>query len=98
MTMAAIYVRLSRSRDQAKAPETLDGQPAPCRALAADKGWTVLEPPYLDDDRSAYSGRHRPAYERLLSDVRAGKVQATVAWGARRVTRTPTETEDVIGL
>jgi site-specific DNA recombinase len=98
MTMAAIYVRLSRSRDQDKATESLDGQAAPCRALAADKGWTVLEPPYLDDDRSAYSGRHRPAYERLLSDVRAGKVQAIVAWAADRLTRTPTENEDLIVL
>ena len=93
MSNAAVYVRLSRSRDQDKATESLDGQAAPCRELATAKGWTVLEPLYVDDDRSAYSGRHRPEYERLLSDVRAGKVQAIVAWAADRLTRTPTENE-----
>jgi site-specific DNA recombinase len=98
MSNAAVYVRLSRSRDQDKATESLDGQAAPCRALAADKGWTVLEPLYVDDDRSAYSGRHRPEYERLLSDVRAGKVQAIVAWAADRLTRTPVENEAIIVL
>jgi site-specific DNA recombinase len=98
MTTAAIYVRLSRSRDQDKATESLDGQAGPCRQLAADKGWTVLEPLYVDDDRSAYSGRRRPAYERMLSDVRAGKVQAIVAWAADRLTRTPTENETIIVL
>jgi DNA invertase Pin-like site-specific DNA recombinase len=98
MTIAAIYVRLSRSRDQDKATESLDGQAAPCRELAAAKGWTVLEPLYVDDDRSAYSGRHRPAYERMLSDVRAGKVQAIVAWAADRLTRTPVENEAIIVL
>ena len=98
MSNAAVYVRLSRSRDQDKATESLDGQAAPCRALATDKGWTVLEPLYVDDDRSAYSGRHRPEYERLLSDVRAGKVQAIVAWAADRLTRTPTENEAIIVL
>jgi site-specific DNA recombinase len=98
MTTAAIYVRLSRSRDQDKATESLDGQAAPCRELAAAKGWTVLEPLYVDDDRSAYSGRRRPAYERLLSDVRAGKVQAIVAWAADRLTRTPVENEAIIVL
>jgi DNA invertase Pin-like site-specific DNA recombinase len=98
MTTAAIYVRLSRSRDQDKATESLDGQAAPCLQLAADKGWTFLEPLYVDDDRSAYSGRRRPAYERLLSDVRAGKVQAIVAWAADRLTRTPVENEAIIVL
>jgi DNA invertase Pin-like site-specific DNA recombinase len=98
MTTAAVYVRLSRSRDQDKATESLDGQAAPCRELPAAKGWTALEPPYVDDDRSAYSGRHRPAYERLLLDVRAGKVQAIIAWSADRLTRTPTENEAIIVL
>src|SRR4029453_15388578 len=64
----------------------------------ADKGWTILEPPYVDDDTSAYSGRRREAYQRLLSDARAGKVQAIVAWAADRLTRTPVENEDIIVL
>jgi site-specific DNA recombinase len=89
MTTAAIYVRLSRSRDQDKATESLEGQIGPCRELAARKGWTVLEPPFVDDDLSAYSGRHRPEFEKLLSAARAGQVQAIVAWDADRLTRNP---------
>ena len=69
MTTAAIYVRLSRSRDQDKATESLEGQIGPCRDLAARKGWTVLEPPFVDDDLSAYSGRRRPEFDKLLSTL-----------------------------
>ena len=89
MTTAAIYVRLSRSRDQDKATESLEGQVQPCRELAARKGWTVLEPPFVDDDISAYSGRHRENFDRLLSAARAGQVQAIIAWDADRLSRDP---------
>lgn len=89
MVMTAIYVRLSRSRDEDKATDSLDGQIGPCRDLAARKGWTVLEPPFVDDDLSAYSGRDRPAFEQLLSAARSGRVQGIVAWDADRLTRNP---------
>jgi site-specific DNA recombinase len=89
MTTAAIYVRLSRSRDQDKATESLEGQIGPCRDLATRKGWTVLEPPFVDDDLSAYSGRHRPEFDKLLSAARAGQIQAIIAWDSDRLTRNP---------
>jgi site-specific DNA recombinase len=94
MTVAAIYVRLSRSRDQDKATESLEGQIGPCRDLAIRKGWTVLEPPFVDDDLSAYSGRHRPAFDKLLSAARAGQIQAIIAWDSDRLTRNP-DTDNV---
>jgi site-specific DNA recombinase len=89
MTTAAIYVRLSRSRDQDKTTESLEGQAAACRELADRKRWTVLEPPFVDDDISAYSGRHRPQFEALLSAVRAGQVEAIICWDADRLSRDP---------
>jgi site-specific DNA recombinase len=99
MTTAAIYVRLSRSRDQDKASESLEGQIGPCRDLAARKGWTILEPPFVDDDLSAYSGRHRPAFEALLSAARAGRVQAITCWDADRLSRDPdTDNAQIIEL
>jgi site-specific DNA recombinase len=39
------------------------------RRLAATLGWTVVKD-YVDNDLSAYSGKVRPAYLRMLEDVR----------------------------
>ncbi len=53
---------------------------------------------YVDNDVSAYSGKPRPAWERLLADVRAGSVNAVICWHVDRLTRSPRELEDVIDL
>ncbi len=42
-----------------------------CEKLAAEKGFIVGEV-YCDNDRSAYNGKLRPAYERMLADLEAG--------------------------
>ncbi len=47
---------------------------------------------------SASSGRTRPAYERLLADARAGRIDGLVVWDVDRLTRTPRELEDIIDL
>jgi DNA invertase Pin-like site-specific DNA recombinase len=61
-------------------------QEADCRALAKAKGYRVVEV-FVDDDVSAYDGRWRPAYERLLAGLRAGGFDAVVAWKLDRLTR-----------
>ena len=43
-----------------------------CRELADRLGWTVVEV-YCDNDLSAYSGKRRPQYEQLLSDIESGE-------------------------
>lgn len=53
---------------------------------------------YPDNDVSAYSGASRPAWARLLADVRAGAVDVIVGWHVDRLTRSPRELEDVIDL
>ncbi len=53
---------------------------------------------YPDNDVSAYSGSPRPAWQRLLSDIEAGTVDAIVCWHVDRLTRSPRELEDVIDL
>jgi site-specific DNA recombinase len=68
-----------------------------CRALAQRLEWTVAQV-YVDNDTSAYSGKPRPAWERLLADVRAGAVTAVIVWHVDRLTRSPRELEDVIDL
>lgn len=68
-----------------------------CAKLCADRGWDVVGA-YEDNDRSAYSGARRPAYERLLSDVEEGRVTVVVAWDQDRLFRSMKELERFIDL
>lgn len=70
-------------------------QEADCRALAEGRGWRVADT-YVDNDVSAYSGRRRPEYERLLGDVESGHVAGIIAWHPDRLHRSPTELEHFI--
>ncbi len=48
---------------------------------------------YVDDEVSAYSGRVRPAYRRMLDDLRGGEpdmvVVGSVGWAVRGIARPP---------
>src|SRR5688572_10296620 len=92
---AAIYVRISR--DESGEQLGVQRQIVDCRTLCDRRGWSVAEP-YIDNDQSAYSGRPRPAYLRLLNDVREGRIGAVVAWAPERLHRSPRELEDFIEL
>jgi site-specific DNA recombinase len=84
MVRAGIYIRISRARR-----ELLDAQrqEPPCRAFCADHGWQVVEV-YTDDNRSAWKeGIRRDSFERMLADVRAGKLDAIVSWQMDRLLR-----------
>ncbi len=100
MTTAAAYCRISRVRRKDGELETLgvERQEPPCRELAARKGWEVLEPVYVDNDLSAYSGKRRPSYEEMVKAVKEGRVQAIIVWDADRLTRQPVENEEIIDL
>ncbi|MGI8937708.1 MAG: recombinase family protein [Iamia sp.] len=95
MTTAGIYVRISQDREGAGLG--IARQEEDCRALCERRGWEVGEV-YSDNDVSAYSGKPRPAWERLLADVGAGAISAVVCWHVDRLTRTPAELEHVIDL
>lgn len=92
---AAIYVRISD--DRAGDALGVARQEALCRKLAAEKGWVVAEV-YVDNDVSAYSGRPRPAYARMLTDVEAGRRDAVLTVDLDRLTRRPSELEEFIAL
>lgn len=83
-TVAAIYTRLSLDREGTK--ESPERQEASCRQFCAQKGWEVADV-YCDRDVSAYSGRRRPAFERMLADVASGLVGAVVTFKLDRLTR-----------
>lgn len=73
----------------------MDRQEEECRALAERLGWTVTDV-YPDNDISAFSGRRRPQYERMLADIKAGKINAVLAWHPDRLHRSPKELERYI--
>lgn len=92
----AIYLRQSFDRTDDEA--AVDRQRAECRALAARNGWTD-HVEYVDNDRSASNARKpRPAYQRLLADMAAGRVSAVVAWDLDRLHRRPVELEEFMPL
>ena len=93
MPAAAIYCRISKDREGAHLG--VKRQEEDCRALAERLGWTVAEV-LIDNDRSAYSGRTRPSYERLLAGIEAGRYAALLAWHPDRLHRSPVELERFI--
>jgi site-specific DNA recombinase len=92
---AAIYARLSQDRSGESLG--IDRQETLCTALAAAKGWHVAEV-YVDRDLSAYSGKRRPAYERMLDDLKNQRRDAVIVVDQDRLTRTPRELESFIDL
>ena len=85
----AIYTRVSTDQGLEQNFNSLDAQYDACHAYIrsqAHAGWTLLRVKY---DDGGYSGgdTDRPALQRLLEDVRAGKVQVIVVYKVDRLTR-----------
>ncbi|HEU5405534.1 MAG TPA: recombinase family protein, partial [Gaiellaceae bacterium] len=68
-----------------------------CARLAERKGWRVVEQ-YVDDDVSAWSGKRRPEYARLLADLQAGSINGLLVYDLDRLHRQPSELESFIDL
>lgn len=88
---AGIYARISSDREG-------DGlgvarQLADCEQLAEQKGWLVVDQ-YVDDDVSAYSGRARPEYARMLDDLRDREIDGVLVYHLDRLHRQPKELEE----
>ena len=95
MVRAAIYARISPDRDGDHL--AVRRQVDDCEARAAREGWEVAER-YVDDDVSAYNGRVRAAYRRLLDDVRGGFIDAVIVWHVDRLMRQPRELEEFLDV
>lgn len=67
-----------------------------CRELAERLGWPVAEVYRDNDDVSAFSGKRRPGYQRLLEDIEAGRRDAVLVYHADRLTRRPKELEEFV--
>lgn len=92
---AVIYARISRDTEGTQLG--VDRQLADCRKAAHARGWAIVEE-YVDNDVSATSKKPRPAYQRMMKDLAAGRARGLIVWDVDRLTRTPRELEDVIDL
>ncbi|MFF2344250.1 recombinase family protein [Pseudarthrobacter sp. NPDC058119] len=92
---AAIYTRISD--DKAGEGLGVRRQEDDCRKLAKEHGFTVTEV-FSDNDISAYSGKRRPGYQRLLKALASGVVDVVLCWHTDRLHRQPIELETYIQL
>jgi DNA invertase Pin-like site-specific DNA recombinase len=88
---AAVYCRISDDREGRQLGVTR--QREDCLALAQRKGWTVAEV-YVDNDVSAYSGKPRPAFRRMLRDLKEGPRDSLIVYDLDRLVRQPRELEE----
>lgn len=84
LVRAACYCRISSDPNDKR--EGVERQREDTAALCELKVWQIAGV-YIDNDRSASNGKGRPEWERLLADVRAGKIDAVAAWDQDRVNR-----------
>jgi DNA invertase Pin-like site-specific DNA recombinase len=94
-TRAVIYCRISQ--DRTGAGLGVDRQREDCEALAERNGWDVVEV-YVDNDVSAFSGKLRKDYRRMLADLDQGKATVVIVWHTDRLHRSITELESYMDL
>src|SRR6476659_6806863 len=85
----AIYTRKSSEEGLEQAFNSLDAQREACAAFVLSQkheGW-VVSPALYDDGGFSGGTMDRPALQRLLSDIREGKVDVVVVYKIDRLTR-----------
>lgn len=96
--VAGIYCRLSYAPDGSV--EAVERQEADCRDLAGRIGWSIADRHvYVDNSRSAWQrNRKRPAWDRMLADLEAGKIASIIVWHGDRLMRQPWDLERLISI
>ncbi|MFK0154605.1 recombinase family protein [Streptomyces sp. NPDC090493] len=79
-----VYARISDDREGRQ--NGVDRQERQCRALA-DKNGDEVVAVFVDDDRSAYSGKPRPDYRKMLAFLRDGHADGAYALAPTRFYR-----------
>jgi DNA invertase Pin-like site-specific DNA recombinase len=88
-TRCAIYTRKSSEEGLEQDFNSLDAQREACEAYIKSQkqeGWTVL-PTCYDDGGLSGGSMKRPALERLLADIAAGRIDTVVVYKVDRLTR-----------
>lgn len=91
---AGIYIRVS-TEDQAREGFSLGEQQEKLEQLCKYKDYKVFKI-YKDAGISAKDMEHRPAFQQMLQDMRAGKINYIVAYKLDRVTRSVKDLEVLI--
>jgi site-specific DNA recombinase len=78
---AALYCRISEDPSGKEAGVTR--QRADCEAYAKRQGWTVVDV-FTDNNRSAYNGKLRPEYQRLIDGIQAHAFDVVVGYHSSR--------------
>ena len=89
LSRCAVYTRKSTEHNLDLAFNSLDAQREACEAYIksqAHEGWRLLRQPY-DDGGLSGASLERPALQRLLTDVRARKIDIVVVYKVDRLTR-----------
>ena len=90
-----MYLRISQDREMDGL--AIDRQREACENLARYRGWELIDPPYIDQSKSATDRtKVRPAYDQMVADYRAGMFTAIVCYDLDRLTRQPRQLEDWI--
>ncbi|WP_055712610.1 recombinase family protein [Streptomyces torulosus] len=90
-----IYTRISDDREGRR--YGVRRQERDCRKLAEELGVDVVEV-LVENDISAYSGKPRPKYDRMLKMLRAGQADGVLALTSRRLQRRYREAFDFLDL
>ena len=85
----AIYTRKSSEEGLEQDFNSLDAQREACAAYIqsqTSEGWSLIDAPY-DDGGISGGTMKRPALQRLLKDIRSGKIDIVVVYKVDRLTR-----------
>ena len=92
--IAGLYIRVS-TEDQAREGFSLKEQEKRLRAMCEYKGYEVYKI-YKDSGISAKTGNYRPAFEKLLQDIKDKKYNNIVVLKLDRLTRSVYDCENII--
>ena len=92
--IAGIYIRVS-TEDQAREGFSLGEQEEKLRQLCKYKDFEIFKV-YKDAGISAKNMKDRPAFQQMLDDMKAGKLNYIVAYKLDRVTRSVRDLEQLI--
>ena len=92
--IAGIYIRVS-TEDQAREGFSLGEQEEKLRQLCKYKDFEIFKV-YKDAGISAKDMTNRPAFQQMLEDMKAGKLNYIVAYKLDRVTRSVRDLEILI--
>ena len=96
----AIYTRKSSEEGLEQDFNSLDAQREACEAYIksqAGEGWRLVRNRY-DDGGISGGTMERPALQRLLSDIRLGKVDAIIVYKVDRLTRSLTDFARIVDV